>query len=73
MPIFDAPQWRLLSRQFAQARGMEQWLKTTGVLADDEKDGESTAMGIVPGSPLLPAVPDRKAVKPDQPKAKNHD
>ena len=31
-PIFDAPQWRLLSRQFVQARGMEQWLKTNGVL-----------------------------------------
>jgi hypothetical protein len=33
--VFDAPQWRLLSRQFAQARGMEQWLKTNGVVPDD--------------------------------------
>jgi hypothetical protein len=32
-PIFDAPQWRLLSRQFPQAQGMEQWLKNTGVIA----------------------------------------
>ncbi len=32
-PIFDAPQWRLLSRQFPQARGMEQWLKNSGVIA----------------------------------------
>jgi hypothetical protein len=32
-PIFDAPQWRLLSRQFPQAQGMEQWLKNAGVIA----------------------------------------
>ena len=32
-PIFDAPQWRLLSRQFTQARGMEPWLKQNGVMA----------------------------------------
>jgi hypothetical protein len=37
--IFDAPQWRLLSRQFVQAKGMEQWLKTNGVLPVDEKSG----------------------------------
>ena len=36
-PIFDAPQWRLLSRQFAQARAMEQWLKTNGVLPDEKE------------------------------------
>ena len=36
-PIFDAPQWRLLSRQFVQARGMEQWLKSNGVIGDVEK------------------------------------
>jgi hypothetical protein len=71
-PIFDAPQWRLLSRQFVQARGMEQWLKTNGVLGEDEKDGENAAIGVFPAFPLLQAVPDRKPVKPDQPKAKNH-
>jgi hypothetical protein len=69
-PIFDAPQWRLLSRQFAQARGMEQWLKTNGVLPD-EKDWEKAAMGNAPGGRLLPAGPDRKAVKPDGPRTKN--
>jgi hypothetical protein len=37
-PIFDAPQWRLLSRQFTQARGMEAWLKQSGVLPGDAKD-----------------------------------
>jgi hypothetical protein len=39
-PIFDAPQWRLLSRQFIQARGMEQWLKLNGILPEVEKEGE---------------------------------
>ena len=72
-PIFDAPQWRLLCRQFAQARAMEQWLKTNGVLADDEQDGEKAATGVVPASPLLPAVPDRKPVKRDEPNQKNND
>jgi hypothetical protein len=42
--LFDAPQWRLLSRQFAQARGMEQWLKTNGVIADDGKEPPKTAI-----------------------------
>jgi len=32
-PIFDVPQWRLLSRQFPQAQGMEQWLKNAGIIA----------------------------------------
>ncbi len=72
-PIFDAPQWRLLSRQFAQARGMEQWLKTNGVLGDDEKEREHAAPRLVPAILLRPALPDRKAVEPDQPKAKNRD
>jgi hypothetical protein len=69
--ILDAPQWRLLSRQFAQARAMEQWLKTNGVIADDETDGEKAAMGVVvPAIPPLPAVPDRKTDKPGAPRAK---
>ena len=69
-PIFDAPQWRLLSRQFVQARGMEQWLKTNGVLPD-EKEWERAAIGDVRGGRLVPAGPEVKAVKPDQSKAKN--
>ena len=68
-PIFDAPQWRLLSRQFAQGRAMEHWLKTNGVLALGENEGEPAAIGVVPGSPLVPAVPDRKAVNADKPSA----
>ena len=31
--ILDEPQWRLLSRQFMQARGMEPWLKSNGLIA----------------------------------------
>jgi hypothetical protein len=33
-PIFDAPQWRLLSRQFGQARGMEPWMKANGIVPE---------------------------------------
>jgi hypothetical protein len=52
-PIFDIPQWRLLSRQFMQARGMEQWLRSNGVLAN-EKKGAATAVGPLRGvAPLL--------------------
>jgi hypothetical protein len=69
-PVFDAPQWRLLSRQFAQAKGMEQWLKTNGVIADDEKQREEPTPPIARPVPLRPAVPDRKPGKPDQPKSK---
>ncbi|MFI5459489.1 MAG: hypothetical protein ACHRXM_29030 [Isosphaerales bacterium] len=43
-PIFDTPQWRLLSRQLMQGRGMEQWLKTNGVLEDHKKAGGNAAM-----------------------------
>ena len=35
-PIFDAPQWRLLSRQFVQAKAMAQRLKAAGVLAEED-------------------------------------
>jgi hypothetical protein len=35
--IFDDAQWRVLSRQFLQVRGMERTLKNSGVLPDDEE------------------------------------
>jgi hypothetical protein len=35
-PIFDEPQWRLLTHQFPQGRGMAQRLKLLGVLVDDK-------------------------------------
>ena len=51
-PIFDVPQWRLLSRQFAQARGMEQWLKTNGVLGDAKREKANAS----PDARALPKV-----------------
>jgi hypothetical protein len=39
-PVLDAPQWRLLSRQFDQAKRMEPWLKSNGVIPDNEKGNE---------------------------------
>jgi hypothetical protein len=76
-PIFDSPQWRLLTRQFAQARGMEQWLRTNGVMADDDKDSHKAAMGVefLPPAPTpaVPTAPDRKPAQPDPPRAKNRD
>jgi hypothetical protein len=55
-PIFDNPQWRLLSRQFAQARGMEQWLRQNGLLPDHNRDGGNAAT-FVPALRLMPASP----------------
>ena len=34
--ILDEPQWRLLARQFMQARGMEPWLKSNGLVSGAE-------------------------------------
>ena len=51
-PIFDVPQWRLLSRQFDQARGMEPWLKSNGVIPDDEKENEGPQAATTRMSPL---------------------
>ena len=34
-PIFDDVQWRLLSRQLAQAKGMGMWLKQNGFVPDE--------------------------------------
>jgi len=52
-PIFDDPQWRLLTRQFGQARGMERWLKTNGILQDEKKEGGAAAMPVARGVPRL--------------------
>jgi hypothetical protein len=68
-PIFDAPQWRLLSRQLVQARGMEQWLRANGVLSDQKNEGSRGAamspISVVPARPLEPAArPDARAFRP---------
>ena len=45
--ILDEPQWRLLSRQFMQARGMEPWLKSNGLIAQNT---EAAGRGRMPGA-----------------------
>jgi hypothetical protein len=45
--ILDEPQWRLLSRQFIQARGMGPWLRSNGLIAQ----GNDVAPAVVgPGA-----------------------
>jgi hypothetical protein len=39
-PIFDAVQWGVMSRQIAQAKGLERFLKSNGYL---DADGEPAA------------------------------
>jgi hypothetical protein len=61
-PLFDVPQWRLLSRQFAQAKGMEQWLTSNGVVPDDEKENKGVQARAIRRSPLanVPAQAESK-------------
>jgi len=35
-PLFDDAEWKLLSRQLDQVRGMEHWLKQSGALDTEE-------------------------------------
>lgn len=35
-PLFTEAEWKVLNQQFAQVRGMEQWLKQSGALAKEE-------------------------------------
>ena len=35
-PLFADTEWKVLNQQFAQVRGLEQWLKQSGALAKDE-------------------------------------
>jgi hypothetical protein len=64
-PIFDAPQWRLMRRQLAQARVMEQWLRSNGMLPDDgpgAPQAEWAVERIAPARVLVP--PPKKAIAP---------
>jgi hypothetical protein len=58
-PIFDDEQWRLLSRHFAQARGMEQWLRTSRVLGDAKREGADAGAAPRPirGGPAIYGAP----------------
>jgi hypothetical protein len=53
-PIFDVPQWRLLSRQLQQARGMEPWLRQNNVLPDNGTKRTGGAVAAQPAAVLLP-------------------
>jgi hypothetical protein len=63
--ILDEPQWRLLGRQFMQARGMEPWLKSNGIIAGGKESRPPTrAIGVeMQGEPMrifvAPPVPVR--------------
>jgi len=77
-PLFDEPQWKLLKKQFEQARGMEPFLKANGFLPDSVP---GSAPGAAPGAagiqpPVLfpaarrarlamPAAGLRRVVQPD--------
>ena len=66
-PIFDVPQWRLLSRQFAQAKGMEPWLKSNGVIPDNERENKGVQAATTRRLPLAPVpvhVETKKAAGP---------
>ena len=36
-PLFNDAEWKVLNQQFAQVRGLEQWLKQSGALAKEEE------------------------------------
>jgi len=57
-PIFDEVQWRLLSRQLAQAKGLGMWLKQNGFVPDEAR-GPAPA----PSSPAAGAKPVANQVK----------
>jgi hypothetical protein len=62
-PIFDDIQWRILQRQLMQGRGMEQWLKMSGVIDDDKPARARPAVAVMPAIPLMaPAVTIKRAV-----------
>jgi hypothetical protein len=66
-PLFDDPQWKLLKKQFDQARGMEPFLKANGFLPDSvpgsAPGAAAGAAGIQPGI-LFPAVRRARLVAP---------
>lgn len=35
-PMFDEAEWKIMNQQFQQVRGLEQWLKQSGVIGKDE-------------------------------------
>ncbi|MFM9964747.1 MAG: hypothetical protein ACKV2Q_26370 [Planctomycetaceae bacterium] len=39
-PLFTDAEWKVLNQQFAQVRGLEQWLKQSGAIAKEEDSDE---------------------------------
>jgi hypothetical protein len=66
-PLFDEPQWKMLKKQFEQARGLEPFLKANGFLPDSAPGSApgaaAGAAGIPPGV-LFPAVRRARVVAP---------
>jgi hypothetical protein len=66
--LFDVPQWRILRRQFDQARGMEQWLERMGAVPDDETADLTPPAAAVRTAPLANAPGLDNVKKPAGPK-----
>jgi hypothetical protein len=60
--ILDEPQWRLLSRQFIQARGMGPWLRSNGLIAQgtdvEPNRAAPRAVQVRMRNFVAPAIPD---------------
>jgi hypothetical protein len=69
-PIFNEIQWRMFSRQLSQARGMEQWLKMNGVVADDEPGGGQPALAVTPAIPAGSTLTIKRAKLEEKPSEK---
>jgi hypothetical protein len=60
-PILDDIQWRILERQLNQGKGMEQWLRMSGIIDDDRPVAGRPAVAAIPAVPLGPAVTIKRA------------
>jgi hypothetical protein len=55
-PLFDDPQWKLLQKQFEQARGLEPFLKANG-FHPDSPPGAAAPQGVLaPAGPFMPVM-----------------
>lgn len=61
--IFDDVQWRLLSMQFNQARGMQQWLKNNGMIEDEAAGADGGRKIADAAKPGRKAAAERKVMK----------
>ena len=72
-PIFDPPQWRLLSRQFPQAKAMADRLRRAGVLSDDDVEVKRV-VGDRPAAKFVrPSILNTRVVRPEPPGAKERE